>query len=103
MNAPADLERRYLSYMLRMWSTRDSKGQPGWCASLEEPGSHETARFRDMWAMFAFLQRQLGLAPPGERAPGEPQPESTDIDGNERGCPWAKSNPGSKDRPLQGG
>ncbi len=68
MNAPDDLDTRYRSYMLRMWRTRDSTGQPVWCASLEEPGSHETARFGDMRAMFAFLQSRLGLAPPGEWA-----------------------------------
>ncbi len=71
MNAHEDPETRYLSYMLRMWRRRDGAGQPVWCASLEEPGSHQTASFGDMRAMFAFLQSRLGLAPPGAPAPEE--------------------------------
>ncbi len=65
MKAHDDRDLHYQSYMLRLWSKRDSTGQPVWCASLEAPGSHETASFGDMCSMFAFLQRQLGLAPPG--------------------------------------
>ncbi len=81
MKAHDDLEIRYLSYMLRMWRTRDSTGQPVWCASLEAPGSHQTASFGDLCSMFAFLQRQVGFAPPGERTREEPLPESNEIDG----------------------
>jgi hypothetical protein len=81
MNAPDDRDPRYRSYMLRMWRTRDGQGQPVWCASLEAPGGHETRRFGDMQAMFAFLQRQLGLAPPGGCAREELLPGSIEIDG----------------------
>ena len=75
--SPNDSEPRYLSYLLRLWRKRDDQGQPVWCASLEEPGSHQTLRFRDLPALFAFLQTQLGNATPGglvqeeQRAPGE--------------------------------
>jgi hypothetical protein len=82
MHAHDDRDPGYLSYMLRMWRTRDGQGQPVWCASLEEPGSHETARFGDMPAMFAFLQHQLGLAPPGEWAREELLPGNIGIDGD---------------------
>ncbi len=74
MYAQADLDTRYLSYMLRMWRTWDDEGQPVWCASLEAPGSHEMASFGDICSMFAFLQGRLGLAQPGEFAPEEPPP-----------------------------
>ena len=59
----------YVSYMLRMWSKRDSNGKQVWCASLEEPGSRRTERFEDANAMFAFLRRKLGTGQPGEREP----------------------------------
>ena len=76
MNAHRDRDTPYLSYLLRMWRTRDSRGRPLWCASLEEPGSHQTARFGDMRSMFAFLQRHLADAPVEEGS----LPESTDGD-----------------------
>ena len=78
-NSPEDREPSYLSYLLRLWRKRDDQGQPVWCASLEEPGSHQTVRFRDLPALFAFLQTQLGSATPGglvqeeQQAPEEPR------------------------------
>ena len=68
---------RYLSYLLRIWRKTDGPGQPGWCASLETPGSHQTAYFRDLPTLFAFLQTRLGRAPEGlaqeeQQAPGKP-------------------------------
>jgi hypothetical protein len=78
MNAPDDGAPHYLSYLLRLWRKTDGQGQPVWCASLETPGSHQTARFRDLPTLFAFLQTQLGSAPPEglaqeeQQAPGEP-------------------------------
>jgi len=75
MNAHDDPDTHYQSYMLRMWRKRDGAGQPVWCASLEEPGSHETASFADVRTMCAFLQSRLGLVPQGAPAPKEPLPE----------------------------
>ena len=49
----------YLSYMLRIWLRRDSKGQPIWSASLEEPGSRYTESFGDIAALFSCLQNRL--------------------------------------------
>ncbi len=72
MKAHDDPQTRYLSYMLRMWRRRDGAGQPVWCASLEEPGSHQTASFEDIRAMYSFLQGRVGLAPLGAPAPEEP-------------------------------
>ena len=56
----------YLSYMLRMWSKRDSQGKQVWCASLQEPGSRRTVSFEDTDVMFAYLQRKLGIEVPAE-------------------------------------
>jgi hypothetical protein len=77
-NSPDDREPLYLSYLLRLWRKRDDQGRPVWCASLEEPGSHQTVRFKDVPALFAFLRTQLGSATPGgpaneeQQAPEEP-------------------------------
>ena len=78
-NPPDDSEPRYLSYLLRLWRKRDDQGRPVSCASLEEPGSHHTVRFKDLTALFAFLQTQLGSATAegpaqeAQKAPGEPR------------------------------
>jgi len=66
-----DSDSGYLSYMLRMWCRRDHKGEPVWCASLEEPGSRHTESFGDINAMFAFLQRRLAGEMRGPTAPAE--------------------------------
>jgi hypothetical protein len=68
MNSQEDPDSRYLSYMLRMWRKRDGNGQPVWCATLEEPGSHHTESFGDADALFAFLQSRLGIEMPGDHA-----------------------------------
>ena len=51
-----DSESGYLSYMLRMWLRRDSKGELVWSASLEAPGSRHMESFGDIGALFAFLR-----------------------------------------------
>ena len=56
----------YVSYMLRVWSKRDGQGRQVWCASLQEPGSFRTENFEDTEAMFAYLQRKLGIEVPAE-------------------------------------
>ena len=72
-NSTNDREPLYLSYLLRLWRKRDDQGQPVWCASLEEPGSHQTVRFRDLPALYAFLQTRLGSATPEGQAQEEQQ------------------------------
>jgi hypothetical protein len=66
MHLQQESDTGYLSYMLRMWSKRDSNGKQVWCASLEEPGSRHTERFEDANAMFAFLHMKLGIEQHGE-------------------------------------
>ena len=63
----------YLSYMLRMWRTRDSNGNAVWCASLEEPGSRHTESFGDANSLFTFLQSRLGIEKPVRHAQQEQQ------------------------------
>ena len=67
MNSHEDPDSGYLSYMLRMWRTKDVNGKTVWCASLDVPGSHLTQSFGDTDAMFAFLQSQLGIEKHGEQ------------------------------------
>ena len=77
-NSRDDREPLYLSYLLRLWRKRDDQGRPVWCASLEEPGSHQTVRFRDVRALFAFLRTQLRSATPGGPANDEQVREEPD-------------------------
>lgn len=71
MRSQEDPETRYLSYMLRMWRTRDSNGKAVWCASLQEPGSHHTHSFGDADDLFMFLQSRLGIEKPGDHGQQE--------------------------------
>lgn len=50
-------QRRYHSYLLRMWQTSDEKKQI-WRASLESPGSGERQGFASLEDLFDFLQAQ---------------------------------------------
>jgi hypothetical protein len=50
-------QRRYLSYLLRLWQTSDS-GQQVWRASLESPGTGERRGFASLEEMFDFLLAQ---------------------------------------------
>ncbi|MEO6457161.1 MAG: hypothetical protein ABIO92_02645 [Chloroflexia bacterium] len=68
MYSQKDPDPNYLSYLLRLWRTRDDNGKPVWCASLEEPGSHLTESFADVGGMYSFLQDQLDIEQPGEDA-----------------------------------
>jgi hypothetical protein len=77
-DSPEDREPLYLSYLLRLWRKRDDQGRSVWCASLEEPGSHQTVRFRDVPALFDFLRTQLGSATRGGPANDEQVREEPD-------------------------
>ena len=58
-------QRRYLSYMLRLWQTSDG-GRLVWRASLESPSTHERQGFASMQELFDFLQAQAGRAEQNE-------------------------------------
>jgi hypothetical protein len=50
-------QRRYHSYLLRLWQTSNGKKQI-WRASLESPGSGERQGFANLQDLFDFLQTQ---------------------------------------------
>lgn len=71
-----DKQRRYLSYLLRLWQEWD-RLPAVWRASLEDPHTGERLGFADIPQLFAFLEDQvsgeterLALNPP-DGAPAE--------------------------------
>lgn len=50
-------QRRYVSYLLRMWRVR-SHGQGFWRASLEYPQTGQVIGFPDLESLFSFLLTQ---------------------------------------------
>ena len=64
-------QRRYLSYLLRLWQesggSSDPLGDvPVWRASLESPQSDERQGFAGLDELVAFLRKQTGRAPPAD-------------------------------------
>jgi hypothetical protein len=64
-------QRRYLSYLLRLWQESDGSSDPPgaapvWRASLESPQSDERQGFAGLNELVAFLQEQTGRAPPAD-------------------------------------
>ncbi|MBU0491806.1 MAG: hypothetical protein KKA73_26890 [Chloroflexi bacterium] len=55
-------ERRYFSYLLRLWEASDDEGSV-WRALLESPGTGERRGFASLDALFAFLAEQAGGCP----------------------------------------
>jgi hypothetical protein len=51
-------QRRYLSYLLRLWQTSDGNKYV-WRASLESPGSGERRGFTGLKALCDFLKAQV--------------------------------------------
>jgi hypothetical protein len=51
-------ERRYISFMLRLWLTQDGT-QSIWRVSLEDPVSGERRGFANIEQLCAFLKRQI--------------------------------------------
>jgi hypothetical protein len=49
----------YLSYLLRLWETRDDDEQV-WRASLECPGTGKRLSFGSLAALVAYLEQQIG-------------------------------------------
>ena len=52
-------QRRYFSYLLRLWQTSDKHKQI-WQASLESPGSRERQGFASLEDLFDFLEAETG-------------------------------------------
>ena len=66
-------QRRYLSYMLRLWETSNGETQI-WRASLESPGSGRRQGFASLQGLMAFLEAETGShgeQPRNPHAPGE--------------------------------
>ncbi len=66
-------QRRYLSYMLRLWETSNGETQI-WRASLESPGSGQRRGFASLQGLMAFLEAEIrsqGEQPRDPYAPGE--------------------------------
>ncbi|MBL7183250.1 MAG: hypothetical protein ISS50_02245 [Anaerolineae bacterium] len=61
-------QRRYISYLLRLWQTR-SEGELVWRASLESPHTGERRGFASLVGMFAFLEKEVSSVGQGEAAP----------------------------------
>ncbi|MBF6614271.1 MAG: hypothetical protein IVW55_14185 [Chloroflexi bacterium] len=59
-----DEQRRYLSYLLRLWQDRSPAV---WRASLEDPQTRERLGFADIAQLFTFLEGQIaGGTPDGD-------------------------------------
>ena len=54
-------EPRYLSYLLRLWQTRDGERWV-WRASLQTPGLNERRGFASLQDLVDFLQAETGQA-----------------------------------------
>ena len=60
--AVTEEDRRYLSYMLRLWQT-SSDGEQIWRASLESPGTGERQGFAGLKDLFDYLEAQIDQPP----------------------------------------
>ena len=66
-----DRQRRYLSYMLRLWETSNGEKQI-WRASLESPGSGQRQGFASLESLIDFLEAQIEPQPEEDREPDTP-------------------------------
>jgi len=60
-------QRRYISYLLRLWQIR-SEGELVWRASLESPHTGERRGFASLADLFTFLGKEIGHAARGQIA-----------------------------------
>jgi hypothetical protein len=51
----------YLAYLLRLWK-EEGKGQNAWRASLQRSRTAKRRVFANLDDLFAYLQRQMGVA-----------------------------------------
>jgi len=63
-------QRRYLSYLLRLWRENDGD-LPMWRSSLEIPQDGERLVFVSLADLFVFLERETGLSSPGSNRSDE--------------------------------
>lgn len=66
-------QRRYRSYVLRLWEV-DDDGQAVWRASLQDSQSGERLGFADLAALALFLAEQTGSASASHHASESTQP-----------------------------
>jgi hypothetical protein len=68
---PANRERRYLSYLLRLWREGAGEppggGPPQWRASLERPQGGDRLGFASLVDLFAYLAEETRSRPPGSQ------------------------------------
>jgi hypothetical protein len=65
-------ERRYISYLLRLWQTSDGTTSI-WRASLEDPRSGKRRGFAGLEQLCAFLRKEIGA---GDQRGGRPAEQS---------------------------
>jgi hypothetical protein len=63
-------ERRYISYLLRLWQTRDGT-RSIWRASIEDPRGGERRGFADLEQLCVFLKQQIVAGGEGGGQPTE--------------------------------
>jgi hypothetical protein len=68
---PVKQERRYLSYLLRLWREGGGSlqgGAPVWRAFLERPQHGDRLGFATLSDLFAFLEKETGSGLPGSES-----------------------------------
>jgi hypothetical protein len=73
---PVERQRRYLSYLLRLWQESGGdlphgnapRGPPLWRASLERPHDGERLGFASLVDLFAFLESETGAGLPASES-----------------------------------
>jgi len=82
-------QRRYLSYLLRLWQIR-SEGELIWRASLE---SHTGERrgFANLADLFTFLEKETGHAARSQTAPNADEKGGVPISDNSIGRQESKT------------
>jgi hypothetical protein len=80
-------QRRYLSYLLRVWQENGGdpphgsapRGPPLWRASLERPEGGERLGFASLVDLFAFLESETRSGSPGSESGTDQERESGSV------------------------
>lgn len=67
----ASINRRYLSYLLRLWQIKEA-GKTIWRASLEDPHTCERQGFSSPEAMLAYLWEKIHNCDPADGGDHDP-------------------------------